>query len=117
MGALLGLSDSCAGFVGPISVAPVHVDIATFAIAGIGAAIGGSTGAVLTGIIMITEMTNDSSVTLPLVVTCAIAYAVRKLIMDENIYNMKLQSRGHMVPEGLRAASTPRSDHSTPGAD
>ena len=100
----------------------VHVDIATFAVAGMAAAIGGSTGAVLTGIIMVTEMTNDSSVTLPLVVTCAVAYAVRKLIMDENIYNMKLQSRGHMVPEGLRAASTPGrpitpSDHATPGSD
>jgi chloride channel protein, CIC family len=100
----------------------VHVNIATFAIAGMAAAIGGSTGAVLTGIIMITEMTNDSSVTLPLVITSAIAYAVRKLIMDENIYNMKLQFRGHMVPEGLRAASTPRwriarSDEATPESD
>ena len=85
----------------------VHVDIAPFAIAGMAAAVGGSTGAVLTGIIMVTEMTKDSSVTLALVVTCTIAYAVRKLIMDENIYTMKLLARRHLVPEGLRAAAIP----------
>ena len=85
----------------------VHIDCATFAIAGMAAMISGSTGAVLSGIIMVTEMTNDSSVTLTLVITCATAYAVRKLIMDENIYTMKLRARGHMVAEGLRAMTPP----------
>jgi CIC family chloride channel protein len=68
------------------------------------AAIGGSTGAVLTGIIMLTEMTKDHSIMLPLVITCSVAYAVRKGIMDESIYTMKLRARGHTVPEGLHAS-------------
>lgn len=68
------------------------------------AAIGGSTGAVLTGIIMLSEMTKDHSVMLPLVITCAFAYAVRKGIMAESIYTMKLRARRHPVPEGLHAA-------------
>ena len=80
------------------------VAIPTFAIAGMAAAIGGSTGAVLTGIIMLTEMTKDHSIMLPLVITCSVAYAVRKGIMDESIYTMKLRARGHTVPEGLHAA-------------
>jgi CIC family chloride channel protein len=53
---------------------------------------------------MITEMTEDNSVVLPLVITGSMAYAVRKLIMDESIYTMKLRARGHSVPEGLQAA-------------
>jgi CIC family chloride channel protein len=82
----------------------LNVDTPTFAIAGMAAAIGGSTGAVLTGIIMLTEMTGDNSVILPLVITGSIAYAVRKLLMDESIYTSKLRARGHSVPEGLQAA-------------
>ncbi len=82
----------------------LNIEIATFAIAGMAATIGGTTGAVLTGIIMITEMTQDNSVVLPLVIAGSMAYAVRKLIMDESIYTMKLRARGHSVPEGLQAA-------------
>jgi CIC family chloride channel protein len=82
----------------------ISVDLSTFAIAGMAATIGGTTGAVLTGIIMLTEMTQDNSVILPLVITSSIAYAVRKSIMNESIYTMKLLARGHTVPEGLEAA-------------
>jgi CIC family chloride channel protein len=82
----------------------LHVDVPTFAIAGMAAMIGGTTGAVLTGIIMISEMTQDFSVVLPLVITGSTAYAVRKMIMIESVYTMKLVARGHAVPEGLQAA-------------
>jgi CIC family chloride channel protein len=81
----------------------MRVDIPTFAIAGMAAAIGGSTGAFLTGIVMISEMTQDPTVTLPLIITVSTAYAVRKRIMRESIYTMKLIGRGHTVPEGLQA--------------
>lgn len=80
------------------------VPISTFAIAGMAATIGGTTGAVLTGIIMLSEMTRDQSVVLPLVITCATAYAVRKAIMEESIYTMKLRARRHAVPEGLQSS-------------
>jgi len=83
----------------------LEMAIPTFAIAGMAAAIGGSTGAVLTGIVMLTEMTKDHSIMLPLVITCGVAYAVRKAIMTESIYTMKLRSRGHAVPEGLHAST------------
>ena len=82
----------------------LDVAIPTFAIAGMAAAIGGSTGAVLTGIVMLTEMTKDHSIMLPLAITCSVAYAVRKAIMDESIYTMKLRARRHSVPQSLHAS-------------
>jgi chloride channel protein, CIC family len=82
----------------------LDVAIPAFAIAGMAAVIGGSTGAVLTGIIMLAEMTRNQSIILPLVITCSVAYATRKWIMNESIYTMKLRGRGHSVPEGLHAA-------------
>ena len=82
----------------------LEITIPTFAIAGMAAAISGSTGAVLTGIIMLSEMTNDHSIMLPLVITSSVANAVRKGIMNDSIYTMKLRARGHSVPEGLHAS-------------
>jgi CIC family chloride channel protein len=79
----------------------LEVSIPTFAIAGMAAMIAGSTGAVLTGIIMLAEMTRDRRVMLPLIITTAVAYAVRKTIMTQSIYSMKLIARGHSVPEGF----------------
>jgi len=38
------------------------------------------------------------------VITCSVANAVRKWIMTESIYTMKLRARGHSVPEGLHAS-------------
>ncbi len=80
------------------------VDVATFAVVGMGAGIAGSTGAVLTGIVMISEMTQDHSVVLPLVIAVATAYAVRRAVMRESIYTMKLVRRGLQVPEDLESA-------------
>ncbi|MCB1687482.1 MAG: chloride channel protein [Halioglobus sp.] len=82
----------------------LDIAIPVFAIAGMAAAVAGTTGAVFTAIIMLTEMTMDSSITLGLVITCATAYVVRKSIMQDSIYSMKLRARGHTVPEGLHSA-------------
>lgn len=80
------------------------VIVPAFAIAGMAAAIGGSTGAVLTGIIMLTEMTADHNIVIPLIIVVVTATAVRKSLMRESIYTMKLLRRGDVVPEGLQAA-------------
>ena len=82
----------------------LDIAIPVFAIAGMAAAVAGSTGAVLTAIIMLTEMTMDSSITMALAIACAAAYVVRKSIMQDSIYSMKLRARGHSVPEGLHSA-------------
>lgn len=84
----------------------LNIPVPAFAIAGMAAAIGGSTGAVLTGIVMLTEMTADQSVIMPLIIVVITAAAVRRLVMKESIYTMKLLRRGKVVPEGLQAAIT-----------
>ncbi|MEM7172138.1 MAG: chloride channel protein [Pseudomonadota bacterium] len=92
------------GYVAHALLPSLEIGIPAFAIAGMAAAIGGSTGAVLTGIVMISEMTRDYNSILPVILTVASAYATRKLIMRESVYTMKLLRRGHMVPEGLQSA-------------
>jgi CIC family chloride channel protein len=79
----------------------LQVSLPAFAIAGMAAMIAGSTGAVLTGIIMISEMTQDHGVILPLILTTSVAYAVRRTFMEEDVYTMKLVARGHPVPVGF----------------
>ena len=74
--------------------------------AGMAPALAGSTGAILTATVMVTEMTWDFSVVLPIISTVAVAYAVRKALMRESIYTLKLLRRGHVVPEGLESAIT-----------
>lgn len=85
-------------------VAPgLQTGLPAFAIAGMAAAIGGTTGAVLTATVMLFEMTRDYHALLPVVIAVATAYATRKALMRESIYTMKLVRRGHVVPEGLQA--------------
>ncbi len=72
-----------------------------FAVAGMAGLVGGSTGAALAAIVMIFEMTRDYNVIIPMTLTVAIAYEVRKLLSNESIYTFKLVRRGHRMPEAL----------------
>jgi len=79
--------------------------IPAFAVAGMAAAVAGSTGALLTAIVMSYEMTRDYNAILPVIITCAVAWAVRKQLVGQSIYTIKLLRRGHVVPEGLQAGT------------
>ncbi|GBE02300.1 H(+)/Cl(-) exchange transporter ClcA [bacterium BMS3Bbin06] len=74
-----------------------------FAAAGMAAMIGGSTGAAMAAIVMIFEMTLDYNVIIPITVTVAFSYGVRKILSKDSIYTLKLARRGHYVPEALQA--------------
>jgi CIC family chloride channel protein len=74
-----------------------------FAVAGMAGVVGGSTGAAVAAIVMIFEMTMDYTVIIPMTVTVAISYGLRKLILSSSIYTMKLVRRGHAMPEALMA--------------
>lgn len=80
------------------------VSPAAFAVAGMAGMVGGATGAVLTSIVMIFEMTLDYSAIVPIALTVAFSYAVRKTILGHSIYSMKLARRGRVVPDALRAS-------------
>jgi chloride channel protein, CIC family len=70
------------------------------AVIGMATMIGSATGAVLTAVVMLFEMTRDYNVVLPVICAVAIANAVRKCICPPTIYTLKLLRRGHSVPDG-----------------
>jgi CIC family chloride channel protein len=75
-----------------------------FAVVGMAGMVGGVTGAAITGIVMIFEMTLDYNVVLPMTVTVAISYGVRKFLCHDSIYTLKLTRRGHYMPESMQAS-------------
>lgn len=81
----------------------LHVSPAAFAVAGMGAVVGGATGAPMAAIVMIFEMTLDYTVIVPMTLTVAISYGVRRSLITDSIYTRKLTLRGEYVPETMRA--------------
>jgi len=81
----------------------LNISPAAFAIAGMGGVVGGTTGAAMAAIVMIFEMTLDYTVIVPMTLTVAISYAVRRSLMKDSIYTRKLTLRGESVPETMRA--------------
>ncbi len=79
------------------------VSLPAFAMVGMGAMVGSSTGAAMTAITMIFEMTRDYDVVLPMIISVAVALGVRRLLSAENIYTMKLVRRGNPIPKALHA--------------
>jgi CIC family chloride channel protein len=82
---------------------PLAIDIPSFAMVGMGAMVGGGTGAVMTAVTMIFEMTRDYTIVLPMIVAVAVAVGVRRMLSRENIYTLKLFRRGHVIPKALHA--------------
>ncbi len=75
-----------------------------FAVAGMAALVGGSTGAVLTSIVMVFELTLDYHAILPMMLAVVTAYGVRNILSKESIYTLKLIRRGVTVSSGLQAS-------------
>lgn len=80
----------------------VQMDIAGTAVIGMAGMVAGATGAVVTAIVMIFEMTRDYDVIIPLMITASLAYGVRRALLRDSIYTMKLARRGHIIPEALQ---------------
>ena len=100
MGATLG-----AGYAALLTLLPLPmpIDIRSFALVGMGAMVGGGTGAVMTAVAMIFEMTRDYDIVMPMIIAVALSVGVRRLLSRENIYTLKLFRRGHVVPKALHA--------------
>ena len=100
MGATLGAA--FAGLIG--TVLPIgSVSLPAFAMVGMGAMVGAGTGAAMTAVTMIFEMTLDYNIVLPMILAVAVGLGVRRMLSRENIYTMKLVGRGHAMPRGLHA--------------
>ncbi len=100
MGATLG-----GAFAGLLSAAfpALPLNVPSFAMVGMGAMVGGATGAAMTAVTMIFEMTRDYAIVLPMILAVATALGVRRLLSRESIYTMKLARRGHDIPKALHA--------------
>ena len=75
---------------------------AVFGVAGMAGVVCGSTGAAVTALVMVFEMTLDYNAILPLTVTVAASNGVRAFLSKETIYTLKLARRGHYMPEALQ---------------
>lgn len=80
----------------------IGISPAAFAVAGMAGMVGGATGAAMTAIVMIFEMTLNYSVILPITITVAISYGLRTVLCQESIYTLKLFRRGHYIPAALQ---------------
>ncbi|HEY3800150.1 MAG TPA: chloride channel protein [Caulobacteraceae bacterium] len=96
MGATLGGAFAAllnaTGLITPLSVP-------AFAMVGMGAMVGGGTGAVMTAVVMIFEMTLSYDIIMPMIVAVAMSVGVRRMLSRETIYTLKLVRRGQDIPK------------------
>lgn len=77
----------------------LHMHIATGAALGMAGMVASSTGAAVTGAVMIFEMTDDYHIIIPLILVASIAFGIRRMVTRDSIYTLKLLRRGHYIPE------------------
>jgi CIC family chloride channel protein len=85
-------------------VAPsLGVDVTDFCIVGMAGMLGGTTGAAITAIVMVFELTRDYNVIVPMILGVTLALSVRRALLPESVYTLKLVKKGHEVPDALQA--------------
>lgn len=96
LGAALG-----AAFAAAIGSLLPHAGLAvpSAAIIGMAAMVGAATGGVMTAIVMVFEMTRDYAIIVPVIVAVALAAGIRRALINETIYTVKLRHRGHRIPK------------------
>src|SRR5665213_1023789 len=96
LGATLG-----AAFAAAVGLLLPHTGLAapSAAIIGMAAMVGAATGGVMTAIVMVFEMTRDYAIIVPVIVAVAIAASIRRMLISETIYTIKLRHRGHPIPK------------------
>jgi CIC family chloride channel protein len=100
MGATLG---GAVGAIAHLSSAVPDVTVPAFAMVGMAAMVGGATGAAMTAVTMIFEMTRDYDIVMPMIVAVAVSIGIRRMLSAENIYTMKLVGRRHFIPKAMHA--------------
>ena len=71
-----------------------------YALVGMGALVAGATGAPITGILLVFEMTNDYAIVLPLMLTTVMAYIVARWLEKDTLYSGWLRRRGENLEHG-----------------
>jgi CIC family chloride channel protein len=71
-----------------------------YAIVGMGALVAGATGAPITGILLVFEMTNDYALVIPLMVAVVVTQLVTRKLSPDNLYSGWLRRRGEHIEQG-----------------
>lgn len=71
-----------------------------YALVGMGAVVAATTGAPLTGILLVFEMTNDYAIVLPLMIAVAVTQLVARALYPDNLYTGWLRRRGERIEHG-----------------
>jgi CIC family chloride channel protein len=79
------------------------ISVPAFAMVGMAAMVGGATGAAMTAVTMIFEMTLNYSIVMPMIIAVAVGIGCRRVLSAENIYSIKLLARRHFIPKALHA--------------
>ncbi len=81
-----------------------HHAVGTFAMAGMAAMVGAATGAPLTAILILFEMTGQYQVILPLMLASIGAALVYRLVMKDTIFTLKFTRQGRQLHFGRESA-------------
>lgn len=96
LGATLG------GAVGHgLAAAGLPVEPLIFVLAGMAGMVAATTGATVTAVVMLTELSGDFGAAVPLLIVAAVAVATRHMLSRQTIYTEKLRRRNHQVPMWL----------------
>lgn len=71
-----------------------------YALVGMGAMVAGATGAPITGILIVFEMTNDYAIMLPLMMATVIGFMVARRLSPDSLYSGWLRRRGEHIKHG-----------------
>jgi CIC family chloride channel protein len=72
----------------------------SYALVGMGAVVAGATGAPITGILLVFEMTNDYAIVLPLMLAVVVCHATARRIERDDLYSGWLHRRGEHLVHG-----------------
>ena len=102
---LLFMGASLGGGIGVLAHGALNTQLSpsACAIIGMAAMVGAGTGGVMTAIVMIFEMTRDYAIIVPVIIAVALAAGVRRGLVRDTIYTIKLRHRGHQVPQDRHA--------------
>lgn len=80
----------------------LHVAPEAYAIVGMGALVATATGAPITGILIVFEMTNDYAIVPALMMVVAIAMVLTRKLQPDTLYSGYLRRRGEHLPDSAR---------------
>jgi chloride channel protein, CIC family len=81
----------------------LNINPSDYGVVGMASMLGGTTGAAMTAIVMVFELTRDYNVIVPMILSVTLGIATRRALLPQSAYTLKLADKGHEVPDSLQA--------------